>query len=112
MKAPAIWDHTNRTTGVTVPKVHLRVEFALSLEGLIDGLCSKYWRYRQERDLIPESLPLAEVLETVRDEFARHGDNNTWTWSDTLTVTEGETARAWAEQIILAHIPGLAKKEN
>lgn len=86
-----------------------RTTWQWELHDLVDGLCSKYCRDRveDEDDPLPKRLTLAEILDHVKHEYARHGMNNVWTWSDNGDYEGNEEARAWASDLILAVLPDI-----
>jgi hypothetical protein len=111
VKKPKIYFCTKGSDPREFKTVAMRSERLLSLDEMVDGLCSKYWRDRYDGDDgVPDSLSLPEVWETVRGEYDRHGSANTWTWSDACLYASAEEARKWARDIILTVIPELKEE--
>lgn len=93
--------------------VTVRATFDLSLNEMVDGLCSKYIRNGADEIELPESLSAAQILDTIRAEYAHYGMNATWTWceSGTFHMTDDE-AREWAERLIIAAFPEMGKNRG
>lgn len=95
--------------GKPVRWIETRTTWEYELHHLIDGLCSHYIRNRVEGDdPLPESLTIRKIVDTARKEYELHGTQNVWTWVEECHAMDDEDARAWAERLILAVLPGLA----
>jgi hypothetical protein len=87
-----------------------RTTWQFSLNDLIDGLCSYYWRHRtadDETDPLPETLSLDDIVRTVKEEFESYGLSNTWTWCEQVYSDSVDEARTWATRLILAVLPDI-----
>jgi len=97
----------NSLSGVSTLRVTVRVEHHLSLDEMVDGLCSHYVRDWDVDDNGPRPTRLSarEIVDTVRDEYAQHGIRNVWTWSDGEPYDRNEAHRLWARLLILDACP-------
>lgn len=97
-------------TGRIYPAITVRVEFVLDMNGLIDGVCSKYVRHFIEGDTaLPKRLSQAEILEVVRWEYREYGEGATWTWCDGETSFDTEEMREWARGLIIKAFPEMGE---
>lgn len=90
--------------------VEPRTRWQFDLADMVDGLCSHYVRHwTPGDDPWPESLPLARIVEVVKEEFEQRGRDTVWTWCEQVAYTHctPDEARRWARGLVLARLPAL-----
>ncbi|WJV49897.1 hypothetical protein [Streptomyces flavofungini] len=112
MARSAVRTWKNRNSGKLTNRITVRVEHHLCLAEMVDALCSEYVRnvLVEELETLPERLSAKRVLEAVRAQYEYYGTNAVWTWSDDVPL-ESDDCRAWAERVIIAAFPEMAKNQ-
>lgn len=100
--------HDGDGTSDAVKRLAMRMQTDLTLDDLIDGVCSRYVEHFSEN--LPSSLKEAELLEVVRTEYLCHGTLGVWQWATKVPEGAADQHRTWARNLITTAIP--AMKEN
>lgn len=88
-------------------------KWQLTLPELVDGLCSEFFRDRtDDAEPLPEHLTAKQVIDIAVAEYSRYGTNATWTWAEQSPNVDEQEARAWARDMILRVLPGLATEKE
>ncbi len=98
--------HTEGREGAPVKMLALRISTDMSLQNLIDGLCSRYGRHSNHLKR-PAALKEADLLEVIRMEYLCHGTQGAWEWVEDMPEEHETEYRRWAKDLIITAIPGM-----
>lgn len=92
-------------TGALTNRIGIRISHDLTLSQMVTGLGSRYGRNVAHEDLELPQLGRAEMVETIKEEYAFYGTNAVWTWTDRADEMSVKAVELWAEDLILKHFP-------
>jgi len=100
--------------------LNLTIPVQPQVHDLVDGLGSRYYRYREIPDAerpgdrpheLPEYLTPRQILDIYRSELKHWGTANLATWGEwpSLSFDEQESARKWLAELVVSAFPEMGR---